>query len=65
MPTPEQRLPIHQGEFAPNFTLPAVERDGTVSLADYRGRFPLLIGLFRGVYCPLCRRKDCPDGTRS
>ena len=62
MPTPEHRLPIHQGEFAPNFTLPAVERDGTVSLADYRGRIPVLIGLFRSVCCPLCRRKIAQMG---
>jgi hypothetical protein len=26
-----------------------------VSLADYRGR-PLLLGIFRGIYCPFCRR---------
>ena len=32
-----------------------VDRDGTVALADYRGR-TLLLGLFRGIYCPFCRR---------
>ncbi|MGO7755741.1 hypothetical protein ACC708_36625, partial [Rhizobium ruizarguesonis] len=24
--------------------------------SDFRGRSPLLIGLFRGLHCPLCRR---------
>lgn len=50
------RLPIRPGDYAPDFALPAVERDGTVSLTDYRGRSPLLLALFRGLYCPFCRR---------
>jgi peroxiredoxin len=41
---------------APDFSLPAVNREGHVSLADYKGRTPLLLALFRGVYCPFCRR---------
>jgi peroxiredoxin len=48
---------IRPGEPAPDFTLPAVQRDGTVSLADYRGRSPLLLAFFRGIYCPFCRRQ--------
>lgn len=44
------------GDRAPDFTLPAIDRDGTVSLADYRGRTPVLVALFRGLYCPFCRR---------
>lgn len=44
------------GDRAPDFTLPAVHHDGTISLADYRGRSPLLLALFRGLYCPFCRR---------
>ena len=52
----ESRPPLQPGEPAPDFTLPAVEREGTVSLADFRGRRPLLLALFRGVYCPFCRR---------
>lgn len=52
----ESRPPLRPGEQAPDFTLPAVEREGTVSLADFRGRRPLLLALFRGVYCPFCRR---------
>jgi len=53
---------LQVGEAAPNFRLPAINREGTVSLADYRGRSPLLVGLFRGLYCPLCRRKIAQMG---
>jgi peroxiredoxin len=52
----ERRPPLKLGEPAPDFTLPAIDREGTVSLADYRGRSPLLLAIFRGLYCPLCRR---------
>ena len=52
----EQRQPLQPGDRAPDFTLPAVEREGTVSLSDYRGKSPVLLGVFRGVYCPFCRR---------
>jgi peroxiredoxin len=45
------------GEPAPDFALPTVHRDGTVSLSDYRGRSPLLVAFFRGIYCPFCRRQ--------
>jgi peroxiredoxin len=62
MPTAGPRLPIHRGEHAPNFTLPAVDRDGVISLSDYRGKSAVLIGLFRGMYCPLCRRKIAQMG---
>ena len=48
---------LQPGERAPDFTLPAVHRDGMVSLADYRGRSPLLLAFFRGIYCPFCRRQ--------
>ncbi|MBI2467724.1 MAG: redoxin domain-containing protein [Candidatus Rokubacteria bacterium] len=57
MTTSEFRPPMRPGDAAPDFTLPAVHRDGTVSLADYRGRSPLLLALFRGIYCPFCRRQ--------
>lgn len=56
MATIEPRPPLQPGEPAPDFTLPAVNREGTVSLADYRGKNPLLLAIFRGVYCPFCRR---------
>lgn len=49
------RQPVRPGEAAPAFTLATVEREGTVSLADYRGT-PLFLALFRGLYCPFCRR---------
>jgi hypothetical protein len=37
--------------------LATVHREGTVSLNDYRGRSPLLLAFFRGLYCPFCRRQ--------
>jgi len=49
--------PLQPGDSAPDFILPAVDRDGTVSLADYRGRCTLLLAFFRGIYCPFCRRQ--------
>jgi peroxiredoxin len=52
----ESRPPVAPGEPAPDFTLPAVDRPETVSLADYRGRSPLLLALFVGLWCPFCRR---------
>jgi len=55
--TTEPRPPIQPGEPAPAFTLPAVNRDGTVSLEDFRGKSPVLVGLFRGLHCPFCRRQ--------
>lgn len=50
MTTVERRPPAQPGEPAPDFTLPAANREGTVSLADYRDRSPLLVALFRGLY---------------
>lgn len=47
---------IDVGHPAPEFTVPAVSGDRLISLADYRGRVPLLLGLFPGLYCPFCRR---------
>jgi len=52
----DQRLPLQPGEVVPGFTLPAANRDGMVSLADLRGR-PFLIGFYRGLHCPFCRRQ--------
>ena len=48
--------PLEIGVPAPDFTLMMVEADRPVSLADYRGRSALLLGLYRGLYCPFCRR---------
>lgn len=49
-------MPIQPGEHAPDFVVPAVHDDTQISLADYRGRAPILLGLFPGLYCPFCRR---------
>ena len=46
----ETRQPVQPGDPAPDFALPSVEREGMVSLADYRGKSPLLLALFRGVF---------------
>ncbi|OCP01833.1 MULTISPECIES: redoxin family protein [unclassified Ensifer] len=48
--------PLQPGDHAPNFVLNAISREGTVALDDFRGRLPLLVGLFRGLMCPFCRR---------
>lgn len=48
--------PLQPGERAPNVVLDAATRQGKVALDDYRGRKPLLIGLYRGLHCPFCRR---------
>ncbi len=42
--------PLRPGDSAPHFALPVVNRDGQVSLDHYRGRSPLLLGLFRGLH---------------
>ena len=55
--------PLQPGEPAPEFALPAVNLEGTVSLADLRGR-PFLIGFFRGLHCPFCRRQVMQLGAR-
>jgi peroxiredoxin len=55
--------PLRPGDPAPGFALPAVNREGQVSLDDYRGRSPVLIGLFRGLQCPFCRRQLVQLGT--
>lgn len=40
---------LQPGDPAPRFSLPAVNRDGRIALDDYRGRSPVLVGLFRGL----------------
>jgi peroxiredoxin len=55
--------PLRPGDPAPGFALPAVNREGQVSLDDYRGRSPVLIALFRGLHCPFCRRQLVQLGT--
>ncbi|RVC64257.1 MAG: AhpC/TSA family protein [Mesorhizobium sp.] len=48
--------PLQPGDPAPNIVLDAISREGKIALNDFRGRSPLLIGLFRGLHCPFCRR---------
>lgn len=57
MKTHEQAMRrVQPGEPAPDFMLPAVQGQGMVSLADYRGKSALFLCLFIGLYCPFCRR---------
>jgi peroxiredoxin len=53
----EGSMPVDVGQTAPTFSLPAANRDATVSLDDYRGKTPVLLALFRGLYCPFCRHQ--------
>jgi peroxiredoxin len=41
---------LRTGDPAPHFVLPAVNREGQISLDDYRGRRAVLVGLFRGLH---------------
>jgi peroxiredoxin len=59
----EMRPPVGPGEPAPDFTLPAVDRNESVSLADYRGRNPVFLALFIGLWCPFCRRAIAQMGA--
>ncbi|OWV96832.1 peroxiredoxin-like family protein [Rhizobium sp. R693] len=47
---------LQPGDQAPNFVLDAISHQGKIALDDFRGRSPLLVGLFRGLHCPFCRR---------
>lgn len=48
--------PLAPGALAPNFELPRIDGAGIVSLSDYRGRSPLFLAIFIGLWCPFCRR---------
>jgi len=48
---------ITVGAAAPDFMVRAVNRDGDIGLDNYKGRRALLLGLFRGLHCPFCRRQ--------
>ncbi|MER9057653.1 peroxiredoxin-like family protein [Mesorhizobium sp. M0213] len=56
MSTSSVDRPLQPGDRAPNVVLNAISREGKIALDDFRGRSPLLIGLFRGLHCPFCRR---------
>ena len=49
--------PLQPGERAPNFVLDAVTREGKIAIDDFRGQKPVLVGLYRGLHCPFCRRQ--------
>jgi peroxiredoxin len=54
---------IRPGERAPTFSLPSINRGGLVSSAAYQGRRALLLGFFRGLHCPFCRRQIAQLGS--
>jgi peroxiredoxin len=47
---------LRPGDRAPNVVLEEITHEGQIAIDDFRGKKPLLIGLFRGLHCPLCRR---------
>ncbi|TAU83655.1 peroxiredoxin-like family protein [Rhizobium leguminosarum] len=49
--------PLKPGDRAPNVVLDAITRQGKVAIDDFRGQKPVLVGLFRGLHCPFCRRQ--------
>lgn len=49
--------PLQPGDRAPNVVLDAITQEGKIALDDFRGRKPVLVGLFRGLQCPFCRRQ--------
>ena len=53
---PTARRVLKPGDVAPSIALDAATRDGRISTDDFRGEKPLLIGMFRGLHCPFCRR---------
>ena len=52
----QELYPLQPGDRAPNVVLDAITRDGKIAIDDYRGRKPILVGLFRGLHCAFCRR---------
>ena len=63
MPSLESRPLLSPGDPAPDFVLPAVDHDGTVSLADFRGKTPVLLAMMRALYCAFCRRRIAQLGV--
>lgn len=49
--------PLPSGAAAPALSLPGINRDTAVSLEEFRGKSAVLLGLFRGLHCPFCRRQ--------
>jgi hypothetical protein len=48
--------PLQAGDRAPDIVFDAITREGKIAIGDFRGKKPLLVGLFRGLHCPFCRR---------
>jgi len=61
----ERSAPVQPGDRAPAFSLPALHQESPISLSDYVGRAPLLLAIFRGLYCPFCRRALAQLGATS
>jgi peroxiredoxin len=57
MPEAYIEKPLQPGDRAPNVVLDAITREGKVAIDDFRGQKPVLVGLFRGLHCPFCRRQ--------
>jgi peroxiredoxin len=57
MPEIQSDRPLQPGDRAPNVILDAITRQGKISIDDFRGQKPVLVGLFRGLHCPFCRRQ--------
>jgi peroxiredoxin len=54
--TTDTLSPVSPGTPAPDFALPAIDGSGTISLQDFRGKSPVFLALFIGLWCPFCRR---------
>src|SRR6478735_5192684 len=57
MPEIQSDRPLQPGDRAPNVVLDAITRQGKIAIDDFRGQKPVLVGLFRGLHCPFCRRQ--------
>ncbi|AYG58598.1 peroxiredoxin-like family protein [Rhizobium jaguaris] len=57
MPENHAERPLQPGDRAPNVVLDAITRQGKIAIDDFRGQKPVLVGLFRGLHCPFCRRQ--------
>ena len=58
-----RQTPVQSGDRAPDFVVPAVHDARTISLGDYVGKSPLLLGLFRGHVLPVLSPRSGADGV--
>ena len=49
--------PLRPGDRVPNVVLDAITRQGKVAIDDFRGQKAVIVGLYRGLHCPFCRRQ--------